>query len=232
MRACIFVDDPNEGDMLKPVLTRAGLDVSVSANLAPVLENWPEASAELVLLATDNIDTVLKKVTDVRAATQVPLLVMADALSEAQICTILTAGADLVLLRPVSPRILALYAQVLLRRVETVPSFMLTSLDLDEIALDPATRTVTVKDREPARLTHLEFRLLYVLMNNREQVVPTDLIVERVWGYDGGGDRELVRGLISRLRRKLEPDPEYPRFIQTITGVGYMFTLEEVNSSF
>jgi DNA-binding response OmpR family regulator len=64
-------------------------------------------------------------------------------------------------------------------------------------------------------------------MLNREQVIPTDVIVDRVWGYDGGGDRELVRGLISRLRRKLEPDPDQPQFIQTITGVGYLFTLEE-----
>jgi DNA-binding response OmpR family regulator len=165
----------------------------------------------------------------VRATTQVPLLVIADTVSEGDLCTMLTAGVDLVLERPVSPRVLANYARVLLRRVETVPSFVLTSLELDEITLDPATRTVTVTGQEPQRLTHLEFRLLYVLMNNREQVVPTDVIVDRVWGYDGGGDRELVRGLISRLRRKLEPDPDQPQFIQTITGLGYLFTLESAN---
>jgi DNA-binding response OmpR family regulator len=107
-----------------------------------------------------------------------------------------------------------------------VPAFVLTSFELDEITLDPTTRTVTVAGQEPRRLTHLEFRLLYVLMTNRDQVVPTEVIVERVWGYDGSGDRELVRGLISRLRRKIEPDPEQPRFVQNITGVGYLFTLE------
>jgi DNA-binding response OmpR family regulator len=229
MRVCIFVDDANEGDLLRPILTHAGLDVNVSTNLEPALENWPQDSAELVLLASDDETTLLKNITMVRATTQVPLLVLADAVSESDLCTMLTAGVDLVLERPVAPRVLANYARVLLRRVETVPSFVLTSLELDGITLDPTTRTVTVAGQEPQRLTHLEFRLLYVLMNNREQVVPTDVIVDRVWGYDGGGDRELVRGLISRLRRKLEPDPEQPQFIQTVTGLGYLFTLEGVN---
>jgi len=229
MRVCVFVDDPAEGDLLRSVLTHTGLEMNVSTNLEPTLENWPQDSAELVLLASDDRSTLMKRVTMIRATTQVPLLVITDPISEGDLSTMLIAGADLILTRPVSPRVLANYARVLLRRVETVPSFMLGALELDEITLDPATRTVTLKDQEPRRLTHLEFRLLYVLMNNREQVVPTDVIVDRVWGYDGGGDRELVRGLISRLRRKLDPDPDQPRFIQTITGIGYMFTLEESN---
>jgi DNA-binding response OmpR family regulator len=229
VKAFIFVDDPGEGDLLRKILGYAGLDVTVNLSLEPVLENWPQDSAELVVLASDDSTVLLKSVVDVRATTQVPLLIIADALPEERLCTVLATGADLVLERPVAPRVLAQYVQVLLRRVETVPSFVLTSLELAEITLDPATRTVTVAGQEPRRLTHLEFRLLYVLMTNREQVVPTEIIVERVWGYEGGGDRELVRGLISRLRRKLEPDPEQPRFIHTVTGVGYLFTIEEQN---
>jgi DNA-binding response OmpR family regulator len=73
----------------------------------------------------------------------------------------------------------------------------------------------------------LEFRLLYVLMVNRGQVIPVDVIVERVWGYTGQGSRELVRGLVSRLRRKIEPNPHEPRFIQNVPGVGYRFSLDE-----
>jgi DNA-binding response OmpR family regulator len=96
-------------------------------------------------------------------------------------------------------------------------------LDLVDIALNPATRTVVVAGQEPQRLTQLEFRLLYVLMTNREQVVPTEIIIERVWGYSGEGSRDLVRGLVSRLRRKVEPNPENPKFIQTIPGTGYCF---------
>lgn len=228
MKAVIFVDDTNEGDILKTILVHAGMEVIVSPHLEPVLENWPQDSAEIVMLAVDDKTVLLKKVVDIRAATQVPLVIMADAVAEELLCVLLKTGADLVLPRPVSPRVLAHYVQVLLRRSETVPSFVLTSFELDEICLDPATRTVTVTGQEPRRLTHLEFRLLYVLMTNREQVIPADIIVEKVWGYGGSGDRELVRGLISRLRRKIEVDPDQPRFIQTLTGVGYMFTLTEL----
>jgi len=108
-----------------------------------------------------------------------------------------------------------------------VPPFLLSPLDLEAVRLDPATRTVSVSGHEPQRLTQLEFRLLYVLMTNREHVVPAEIIVERVWGYTGDGNRDLVRGLVSRLRRKVEPDPDGPSFIQTIPGTGYRFSLAE-----
>jgi DNA-binding response OmpR family regulator len=108
-----------------------------------------------------------------------------------------------------------------------VPTFVLPPLNITEIQLDPDTRIVTVRGEEPRRLTQLEFRLLYVLMVNRGQVIPVDTIVERVWGYSGQSSRELVRGLVSRLRRKIEPDLHNPRFIQNIPGVGYLFSLED-----
>jgi DNA-binding response OmpR family regulator len=63
-------------------------------------------------------------------------------------------------------------------------------------------------------------------MTNRDHVVPTEIIVERVWGYTGDGNRDLVRGLISRVRRKIEPNPDSPRYIETIPGTGYRFSLE------
>jgi DNA-binding response OmpR family regulator len=60
-------------------------------------------------------------------------------------------------------------------------------------------------------------------MINRGQVLPTETIVERVWGYTGQGDRDLVRGLVSRLRIKLEADPHEPKYILTVPGIGYTF---------
>lgn len=53
-----------------------------------------------------------------------------------------------------------------------------------------------------------------------------DVIVERVWGYTGEGNDDLVRGLISRLRRKIEPNGETDQFIETIPGIGYRFTID------
>ena len=103
---------------------------------------------------------------------------------------------------------------------------MLPRFDIDGIALDPTTRTVTVSGSPPQRLTQLEYRLFYLLVSNQDQVLPTELIVERVWGYSGQGNRELVRGLIRRLRRKIEIAPEQTRFIQNIPGVGYRFSTQ------
>jgi DNA-binding response OmpR family regulator len=95
------------------------------------------------------------------------------------------------------------------------------------LSLDPATRTVQVVGQPPRRLTHLEFRLLYTLMVNRGQVLSTETIVEHVWGYTGQGDRDLVRGLIRRLRLKVELEPGKPVYILTVPGVGYSFTQPE-----
>jgi DNA-binding response OmpR family regulator len=115
----------------------------------------------------------------------------------------------------------------LLRRAGGVPLFSLPTLSLSGLTLDPATRAVEVEGRSGRRLTHLEFRLLYTLMTHRGQILPAEAIVERVWGYSGEGSRELVRGLISRLRAKVEPDPRQPRYILTVPGVGYSFSQEE-----
>jgi DNA-binding response OmpR family regulator len=225
MQAFIVAHDNDEREILTFVLRHSGLAVSPGADLQRILTNWSELPADLIVLAAGDGPAVTEAITAVRSVTEVPLLVLTDPINEDRFCGLLRAGADLVLARPVSPRVLAEYARVILKRAGAVPAFMLPRLDLEEIALDPATRTVLVTGREPRRLTQLEFRLLYVLMTNREQVIPTDAIVERVWGYTGEGDRDLVRGLISRLRRKIEPDPDKPRFIETISGVGYRFSI-------
>ena len=76
-------------------------------------------------------------------------------------------------------------------------------------------------------MTHLEFRLLYTLMMHRGQTLPTAALVERVWGYEGEGSPELVRGLISRLRAKIEHNPKSPRLVLTVPGVGYCLSNSE-----
>jgi DNA-binding response OmpR family regulator len=83
-----------------------------------------------------------------------------------------------------------------------------------------------VLDRTAKRLTPLEFRLMHLLMTSRGTAISTDMIVERVWGYSERGNRELVRGLVGRLRAKIEDDPSNPKFIHTIPGVGYLFDID------
>ena len=226
MQAILVTRDSDEREILNFILRHAGVAVATTQELHRVAANWLERPADIIVVSTDNSWGLVESIEEVRAVTQVPLLILTEPLEEKHLCRLLQAGADLVLPRPVAPRVLAQYTRTLLRRAEGIPPFALPRLDLEEIQLDPATRTLIVATREPQRLTQLEFRLLYVLMTNRDHVVPQEIIVERVWGYSGEGNRDLVRGLISRVRRKVEPNPDTPRFIHTIPGTGYCFSLQ------
>lgn len=226
MQAILVTRDGDEREILNLILRHTGLAVATTQELERVAVNWLERPADVIVVSVEDGYELAPSIEAVRAVTEVPLLIIAEPLEERQLCDLLEAGADLVLSRPVAPRVLAQYTRTLLRRAGGVPTFVLPQLDLDEIQLDPATRTVTVDGQEPQRLTQLEFRMLYVLMTNRDHVVPAEIIVERVWGYTGEGNRDLLRGLISRVRRKVEPNPDSPRFIQTIPGTGYRFSLD------
>lgn len=226
MKIFILADDQEERDMYKLILQRAGLNPIPRITLDKMLNDWLYDWSDLLILAYDKPDNIYHDVERFRAISRAPLFVISEPMTEQEQCAILQAGADLVWFRPVSPRLLTTYTKVLLRRIEAVPGFVLPNLAFDLISLDPETRMVTVEGKEPLHLTRLEFYLLYVLMTNAGQTVPFDVIVERVWGYGEGGNRELVRGLVSRLRRKLEPKAKQPRFIFTIPDVGYRFEAE------
>jgi len=160
-----------------------------------------------------------------RRVTEAPVIALAESPTESQTADLLAAGADLILPTPTGPRLLAAYAQVLLRRSGGIPPFALPVLDLGEIVLDPSARTVKLGDREAQRLTQLGFRPLFVLITNQDQGIPSEVFVERVWGYTGTGSLAPVRNLVSRLRSKIEPDPGNPRYIHTVPGLGCRFGL-------
>jgi DNA-binding response OmpR family regulator len=227
MQAILVTRDQDEREILSFILRHAGLAVATTQELRRVTANWLERPADIIVVSTGDVCGLEEDVAAMRAITQVPLLILTEAPGEKLLCALLQAGADLILSRPVSPRILTQYTRTLMRRARAAPAFTLLQFDLGEITLNPATRTVAVAGQDPRRLTQLEFRLLHVLMANRDHVVPTEIIVERVWGYTGEGNKDLVRGLVSRLRRKIESNPDAPRFIHTIPGTGYRFSLDE-----
>jgi DNA-binding response OmpR family regulator len=200
------------------------LAVAASSDVRRILTKWADHPADLILVALSETDDPSETLSLVRAETQTPCIMIVDAVTERLHTQLLDQGADVLLTRPVSGRFLGAQARALLRRSSGIPSFVLPTLAADGFSLDPSARTITIEEGEPQRLTQLEFRLLYILMTNRGQVVPTEILIERVWGYTGEGNRELVRGLISRLRHKLEPDPNNPSLFETISGVGYRFT--------
>jgi DNA-binding response OmpR family regulator len=227
MQVLLVTQNSEEREILTYVLKHAGLAVGSSISLQKVADKWLERPSDLVVVAWQDGAALQSEIAAFRAVTQVPILLIIDPPHENTLCELLRSGADLILTRPVAPRVLVEYVRAILRRSGTVPTFVLPRLNVTEVSLDPDTRMVSVRGGEARRLTQLEFRLLYVLMVNRGQVIPVDVIVERVWGYTGQGSRDLVRGLVSRLRRKIEPNQGEPRFIQNVPGVGYRFSLEE-----
>lgn len=223
MQAVVISPDDAERDIFTYTIRRSGVAVAASGDLSRYLSNWDDHAADIILIAL-GVDEKPETVTNqVRQVTQAPLLLLCERPTQQESMEALLAGADLVLARPVSPQILAAQITALLRRANMVPAFVLPTLQSNTLALEPSTRTITVGSSEPKRLTQLEFRLLYVLMSNPGHVLPTDLIVEKVWGYSGEGNRDLVRGLVSRLRKKIEPNPESPIFLETHSGIGYRF---------
>jgi DNA-binding response OmpR family regulator len=222
MYALLIAEDPDDIATFSMILQRAGLAVTTANNLDLAIQNWAERPADMILISLPD-QSPQRQVREIRAETLVPLILALGSVDERLHAELLKLGADLIVSPPVSVKVLIAQVGVLLRRSGSVPTFSLPSLHVAGLVLDPATRTVGVSGKISQRLTHLEFRLLYTLMMNRNQVLPTESIVERVWGYTGQGDRDLVRGLVSRLRVKVETDPRQPEYIQTIPGIGYMF---------
>lgn len=226
MHALLIAQNADETAVLSLVLQRGGLTVARADVLEPILQTGPEKPVDFIVLAPREGPPVAQ-VRRLRSQTQVPLIIVSSRIDEETHIDLLEAGADLVVPRPFSARLLITQIRALMRRTQDVSFFTVPALTVAGLTLDPATRTVQVEGQPPRRLTHLEFRLLHTLMIHRGQVLPTEVLVEHVWGYSGEGDRDLVRGLVSRLRAKVEADPRAPRYVTTSPGVGYSFDRQD-----
>lgn len=224
MQALLFSPHADEAAVLTTLLQQAGFMVRATRHLKQALETWPKQPAELMLMVFPHQQAdLLKHIRQMRTHTAAPIVVLADMLSDDQRVDVLEAGADLVVVKPYSLRFLLAQIRALLRRSAGMPFFSLPILTQGSLTLDPANRSARIAAGKPLHLTQLEFRLLYLLMTHVGQIVPAEVIVEHVWGYSGEGNRELVRGLVQRLRAKIEPQPRQPRFIRTEAGIGYYF---------
>ncbi len=226
MQVVLITDNADERDYTSFVLQQVGLSVISRPDFESATAERPPSQSELFIAISRTPNSTVKALAKFRGHSEAPLFVLVDRPMESQIADLLEAGADLVLPLPVSPRVLAAYCRNQMRRSGEVAGIAIAPLKLGPVELEPALRSVRVGLRKPEHLTQLEFRLLHLLMTHRGQVIPPDVIVDRVWGYAESGSRGLVRGLISRLRAKLEPDPEDPRYICTVSGVGYVFNAE------
>jgi DNA-binding response OmpR family regulator len=220
MYALLLAHNADESAVLRLVLQRAGFASRITTDLESSIQDLQDKPSDLVLLAfKDQVE--IDKIHELRALTEVPIVLVSKPIQEDLHVDLLEAGVDLVIYRPFSARILISQLRALMRRAVGVSVFNLPNFTVGDLILDPSVRNVQVKGQPATHLTRLEFRLLYTLMVHRGQVLSTETLVERVWRYSGRGDRDLVRGLVKRLRAKIEPDSAHPIYILTIPGVGY-----------
>jgi DNA-binding response OmpR family regulator len=228
MQAFICTPQNEESTSLKAVLQSIGFMVKTAKEPTEMFERWPHAAVDLVIVAVESMgEQIVGHVEQIRNQANSAIVLITEHMREKNQVLLYNAGADLVLERPYSSGLMVAQIKALMRRGSGVPYFALPSLLLNGLSLDPASRTVAIGNDEPQRLTQLEFRLLYALMTHPGQVLSADVIVESVWGFSDTGNRELVRGLVKRLRRKVESDPRQPVYIKTASGIGYYFTDQE-----
>ncbi|KAF0466739.1 response regulator [Pediococcus pentosaceus] len=155
---------------------------------------------------------------------QIPIIMLTAKTSQVNKILGLELGADDYITKPFSPQELLSRIKVILRRTDRAINLaeIDPTLQAENIAID-FKRMVVKKNNEKIQLTPNEFKLLRYLYKNANQVLSRDQILEKVWGYEYGGQTRIVDIHISHLRDKLENDPKHPQLIKTIRGFGYEF---------
>lgn len=155
-----------------------------------------------------------------RSWSEVPLIVLSVYDDEAIKVSALDAGADDYLVKPFSAGELLARIRALRRRVRQ--DVRQPVIEAGDLRIDMVHRQVTLRG-SPCHLTPKEYALLTYLAVNRGKVLTHRMILNHVWGPEYVDEIQYLRVFVSLLRRKIEPDPEHPRYILTEVGVGYRF---------
>ena len=212
-------DDPSVTSVLKRGLSYEGFAVDTASSGVEGLAVAREHAPDLVILdvmmpGMDGLE-VLRRLRAADAHLPVLLLTAKDA--PADQVQGLERGADDYVVKPFTFEVLVARVRVLLRRREADRPDVLRFMDL---SLDTGTRLAHRGEREIA-LTTTEYDLLHQLLEHPRRVLPRELLMERVWGYDFGGNANILEVYVKQLRQKLEARGE-PRLIHTLRGTGYV----------
>ena len=223
-KVLIVDDDPKLLKMLQRTLAYENLTIFTANNGLEALPMVDQHQPDLIILdwmmpKMDGL-SFIQRLKDEENQTLVLMLTARDAIENR--VEGLESGADDYLIKPFAPIELVARVHALLRRIESKSENR--TLTYANVSLDPSTREVSRGSRS-IHLTLTEFNLLEILMRHPRQVLERSRILNEVWGYDFGGDDNVLEIYIGYLRKKLESDGS-PRVIQTVRGVGYVIREE------
>jgi two-component system KDP operon response regulator KdpE len=218
----IVDDDPAILRLLSTNLKARGYEIFTATDGEESLEAVQKDFVDLIIL-----DLMMPKVDGVevcrriREWSDVPIIILSARGDEGDKVKCLELGADDYLTKPFGiAELMARIKTAFRHRGDPTVSPAQSSFVCDGLEINFAKRRVTVNGKE-ITLTPTEFALLQHLAVNSDKVLTHNMLLQSVWGNEYSSEKEYLRVFVGRLRRKLEPDPKNPKYIQTIPGVGY-----------
>jgi len=234
-KVLVVEDDPNIVDLLEIHLSDLDCEVDKAMDGKLGLEKGLNNTYDLILLDVmlpykDGIEICRTlRAKDVRT----PILMLTARSEEIDKVLGLEMGADDYITKPFSVREFVARVKAIFRRIDLMESESAekkveskdTVLDFGDLRIDTDLRKVTIKS-ERVELSPKEFELLTLLASHPGKSYDRSKLLNIVWGYDFDGFEHTVNSHINRLRNKIEPDIQNPRYILTTWGVGYRFNEE------
>ncbi len=224
----LVVDDEVEiMRALQRSLTAHGFEVFTASSGEEALEAIGHHRPDLMLLDLGLPGISGLEVTKrVRAQSNLPIIVLSVKDAERDKVLALDLGADDYVPKPFGMDEVLARIRVALRHTAQVQTGTEPSFTAGPLKVDFAQRLVRV-DGQEVKLTPTEYDLLKALILNRGKIMTRHMLLAQVWGVGYGTESHYLHVYIGQLRRKIEPDPAHPRFILTISGVGYRFSSED-----
>ncbi len=226
-KVLVVEDEKSFVEALKVGLDREGFDVKVAEDGLMALELFRTFKPDLILL-----DVMLPKISgldvckEIRTESKVPIIMVTAKGEEIDTVVGLEVGADDYVTKPYRLREVVARMRSLLRRSNWSDETEAVSegrvITINDIRIDIDKYEVKVRN-EIVDFPLKEFELLLLLLENAGRVLTRDVLIDRVWGFDYGGDTKTLDVHIKRLRSKVEKDPSKPMSIITVRGVGYKF---------
>lgn len=211
-------DDQDLAEMLGIVLNGSGFEVDLVNSGDQVMDLFNAHEPDLILL-----DVMLPGLSgievckEIRRKSMVPIVMLTAKGDSHDVVLGLEAGADDYMVKPFNPSELVARIKVRLRRVGIAST---SSLKIGQIEIDQVAHTI-IRNGKSIPLTRLEFDLLVALAKEPGRVLSRDALLSEVWGYQQAADTRLVNVHVQRLRAKVEEDPDNPKVVMTVRGVGY-----------